>query len=232
MISIIIPTLNEINNIDSTINKIKNIFSNNEDYEIIFVDDESNDGSLEKIKTLSNIFPNISYIIPNQRLGLGYALSIGQKNSKGEFILFLDCDNSINKSDLTKLINCKEKNKLVIGSRYLNDSKINGVNNIKIFLSKFFNYLISYYLKIPAKDISHSFRIFPKSIILSTKNLKHPIFFWEHSLYCKKKGLEIKEIPITFDERISGKSKNSFYSLFKNIFFSFRSIINLKFIYK
>ena len=103
MISLVIPTLNEINNINSTVEKIKKSFTDNENYEIIFVDDKSNDGSLEKIIILSKNNININYCIPEKRLGLGNALSLGQKKSKGDFIFFLDCDNSINITDLIKL---------------------------------------------------------------------------------------------------------------------------------
>jgi len=232
MISFIVPTLNELNNIDITINKIKKNFSEENDYEVIFVDDKSNDGTLEKLNFLSKNYKNISYYIPEKKLGLGNALSTGQKYSKGEFIFYLDCDNSVNSIDLMSLIEAKNKNSLVIGSRYVAESKINGVNKLKIFLSKYLNYLVSKYLNIEANDISHSCRIFPNKIFLKTQNFKHPIFFWEHSLYCKKSGLKIVEIPIVFDERKSGKTKNSFFNLFKNIFFSIRSIINLKFYYK
>ena len=89
MISFIIPTLNEINNVDSTVNKIKCLLSINEDYEIIFVDDRSEDGTLQKIQLLSQENNNIKFYIPEKRLGLGNALSIGQKKAKGNFIFFL-----------------------------------------------------------------------------------------------------------------------------------------------
>ena len=232
MISFIVPTLNEKNNIENTVKKINSSFSEKKNYEIIFVDDKSNDGSLEIIKRLSKDNNNIDYITPEKKLGLGNALSLGHKISKGDFIFFLDCDNSIDQNNLMKITNSKKKDALVIGSRYLNKSKINGVNFIKVFMSRILNFMISKYLSIPAKDISHSCRIFPSSVILDTKNLKHPIFFWEHSLYCNFIGLKIIEIPIEFDERKSGKTKNSFYSLFKNICFALFSIIKLKFKYK
>lgn len=232
MISFVIPTLNEIDNIDLTVQKIKQCFNNKNEYEIIFVDDQSNDGSLEKIITLSKNNLNIDYCIPAKRLGLGNALILGQKKTKGDYIFFLDCDNSINTSNLLKLIKSIKKNTLVIGSRYLKNSKIFGVNKLRIFLSKLTNYLISRYLNIPIFDISHSCRVFPKSIVLETENFKHPIFFWEHTLYCLKNNFVINEVSIEFYERKSGISKNSFLLLFKSIFFAIISILRLKFKYK
>ena len=175
MISFVIPTLNEVSNIDLTVEKIKKSFTDSSDYEIIFVDDKSIDGTMEKIWILSKEYNNINYCVPEKRLGLGNALSLGQKKSKGDFIFFLDCDNSINISNLIKLKNAKKDNTLVIGSRYLKESKINGVNNLRIFLSRSLNFLVSNYLKIPAIDISHSCRIFPNSLHLKTNNFKKPL---------------------------------------------------------
>lgn len=232
MISFVIPTLNEIKNIESTVQKIKKCFINTNDYEIIFVDDKSNDGSLEKIKILSQNNKNINYCVPDKRLGLGNALILGQKKTKGDFIFFLDCDHSIDGSNLSKLIKSTENNSLVIGSRYLKNSKIYGVNKFRIFLSKLTNFFVSKYLKIPVIDISHSCRVFPKSIFFETHNLKHPIFFWEHTLYCLKNNFVVNEIAIEFYERKSGISKNSFSSLFKNIFNALISILKLKSKYK
>ncbi len=232
MISFIVPTLNEVGNIEKTIDKITKNFSKNYNFEIIFVDDKSDDGTLDKIQSISKDNTNIKLIISEERLGLGHALIQGQTKASGEYIFFLDCDNSINYDDLNKLIKSCDKDSLIIGSRYITNSKINGVNKIKIFLSRFLNFVISKYLKINAIDISHSCRLFPKKILLRTSNLRHPVFFWEHSLYCAYKNLKIVEIPIEFDERKSGKTKNSFFSLFKNIFFAIISIINLKFKYK
>lgn len=232
MISFVIPTLNEINNIDSTVQKIKQCFANRDDYEIIFVDDKSDDGSLEKIIMLSKDNINIDYCIPARRLGLGNALILGQKKTKGNFIFFLDCDDSINISNLLKLIKSIKNNTLIIGSRYLKDSKIYGVNKFRIFFSKSTNYFVSKYLRIPISDISHSCRVFPKSIFLETDNFKHPIFFWEHTLYCFKNNFIINEVPIEFYERKNGISKNSFLSLFKIIFYASKSILKLKFKYK
>ena len=70
MISFIVPTLNEKNNIENTVKKINSSFSEKKNYEIIFVDDKSNDGSLEIIKRLSKDNDNIDYITPEKKLGL------------------------------------------------------------------------------------------------------------------------------------------------------------------
>lgn len=226
MISIIIPTLNELSNIDKTIIRIKNLFSKIKiNYEIIFVDDNSDDGTIKKILEHKKEDKKIKLIISKKRKGLGYALSQGMNKSKGYYILFLDADNSVQNIYLEKLIKYRNDNTLIIGSRYIKNSRIRGVSKIKIFFSKTLNILISKIFDINAVDISHSLRLFPSKFKIKTLNYRHPSFFWEHSVKASRKNLKIIELPVNFDERKSGKTKNSFFKLFKSI------LISLKFMY-
>lgn len=226
LISIIIPTLNEQSNIDKTIIRIKKLFNKIKiSYEIIFVDDKSDDGTIEKIFTYKKKNKNIKLIISKKRKGLGFALLQGVNASTGDYILFLDADNSVENKYLEKLIINRKKNTLIIGSRYIKNSKIRGVSKIKIFFSKRLNILISKIFYINAVDISHSLRLFPSTFKIKTFNYKHPSFFWEHSVKATRMNLKIIELPVNFDERKSGKTKNSFFTLFKSI------IISIKFLY-
>lgn len=227
MISIIIPTLNEEANILKSIYRIKKLFLKiKEDYEIIIVDEKSSDKTVTKVKNLNS--RKILLIISKKRLGLGYALYQGIQKSKGEYILFLDADNSVDNVYLEKIIKSVRRNKLVIGSRYLKKSKILGVSELKIFLSKNLNKVISFIFNLNVKDSSHSLRIFHRKLSYKITNFNHPIFFWENTIKAKTLGYNIYEIPILFNERISGKTKNSFGKLFKNILLATHSIFKLK----
>ena len=229
MISVIIPTLNEVSNIDNTVFRLKKLFKEIKiKYEIIFVDDKSTDGTIQKIENYKKKSQLIKLIISNKRRGLGYALVQGVNLSRGTYILFLDADNSVENNFLKRIIKNKENNTLVIGSRYINNSKIRGVSKIKIFFSRSLNILISKIFNIKAVDISHSLRIFPSTFKIKTTNYKHPSFFWEHSIKAKKNNMEIIEIPVNFDERKSGKTKNSFFKLFKSIIMSMKFLYLLK----
>ena len=88
MISFIIPTLNEVGNIYKTVEKISENFSRENEFEIIFVDDKSEDGTLAKIQEISKKTINIKLIISPQRNGLGNALLQGQALAKGDYIFF------------------------------------------------------------------------------------------------------------------------------------------------
>ncbi len=203
------------------------LFSNIKDsFEIIVIDEKSSDKTIQIIKKCQKI--NIKIVISKKKLGLGYALSQGVAKAKGKLILFLDADNSVENKYLSQIIKASASNRLVIGSRYLKNSKILHVPIIKSFLSKLLNKYLSKVFNLKVKDCSHSLRIFPKKFRYKVKNYNHPIFFWEHTIEAKKKGLNIIEIPVHFCERNNGKSKNSFFKMLKNVVTSFNNILVLK----
>lgn len=230
MITIIIPTLNEVNNILPTYALLKDIFNEIKlKFEIIFVDDKSSDGSIDKIVNLIEFDNRVSIITPKEKLGLGNALLCGYKKSKGEYILFLDCDLSVQKSNIQNLIKNRDERLLIIGSRYIKKSKIININRFKIFFSYSLNYIFSKIFFIKAIDISHSFRIFPKVKLDNINILSHPGFFWELTFILNKKfNLEILELPITFSNRINGLTKNSLKKMLISCIYSFIYVIILR----
>lgn len=225
MISIIIPTLNEKDNVIPTYELLNKILHKlNTNFEIIFVDDRSTDGTVQIIENLIKLKKNIYLITPEKQNGLGNALILGYLNSKGDYVLFLDCDLSVDEKDIQNIIESRNLNSLIIGSRYLRESKLININKFKIFLSYLCNLFFVRLFFIKAIDVSHSFRIFPKILDLDNINvLSHPGFFWELTFTLNKKfKLDIKEIPVTFKDRIKGVTKNS---LKKMLFSCLHSLI-------
>lgn len=226
MISVLIPTFNEEENIKKTLQRVEDLFNKLKiNFEIIIIDEKSTDKTIQITK---NYNKKIKVITSKKKLGLGYALKQGMSKSIGNYILFLDADNSVENKYLSKLVLIAGRNKLIIGSRYLKKSKIIGVSLLKTNLSKLLNKFISYFFKLKVSDSSHSLRIFPKNFFYKVKNYNHPIFFWEHTINAKKNKINIVEIPIRFVERKTGQTKNSFMKMTKNIFFSILMIIKLK----
>ena len=222
MLSIIIPTLNEEENIEKTLNIIQKI-ANKIDLDVVVVDDNSKDNTLKLVELFKKKL-NIKIIRNENNLGLGYALMKGYMVSNNPFVMFLDADLSVDESDILNLFYSKKENGIVIGSRYLNNSKIQGADKKKVFISYFLNVLISKFFKLGVIDVSHSFRIISKKIEIISKNFSHPGFFWEMTINAKRKQFSLDEIPITFKERIHGTSKNkSFLMLFSVI----KSLINV-----
>ena len=215
-VSIIIPTLNEQQNIKRIHATVIEVFKKTKiKWEIVFVDDKSNDKTQEIIKSI--LAENISLIESPIRKGLGNAISIGWQNAKLDYVLFLDCDSHVSIQDLKKLINSRKTNSLVIASRYLKKSKVYGAPFIKVFLSKILNQIIGLILSIKISDMSHSLRILPNTYISITEILTHPGYFWVLTKKLKKMNLNIEEIPIVFRERKIGKSKNTTVRMVKSV---------------
>ena len=146
-ISYIVPTLNEIQNIDSTIDKIEKVSNNlNIDYEIICIDGFSTDGTVEKIRNNKN-FNKINIQNQINLNGPSHAIMQGISLAQGNYSLILDADNPIDESCLKNLILARSTNRLVIGSRFLKNSSIINVSKTKIIFSIFFSLIISVILK-------------------------------------------------------------------------------------
>lgn len=92
-ISVVLPTLNEVENIELIYNELINQFNNLQlDYEIIFVDDNSSDGTIAKIKALSLSDKNVKYLIMSKRFGDQACLVAGLECSSGEATIIMDSD--------------------------------------------------------------------------------------------------------------------------------------------
>ena len=135
-LTILIPVKNEKDNIDSIINKIKT--SINIKYEILFINDFSNDETLELLKK-KEITNNRIRVINNKKKGLGETIRNGIKFSKGKFLTILMCDGSDDLNDLKKYYDtiCNENLDAVFGSRFTNKSTIEGYPKVKLILIPF-----------------------------------------------------------------------------------------------
>ena len=129
-ISIILPTLNEVDNICSIIKKIINL-SGNYLIEIIVVDDSSTDGTTSLVKKLSKEDNRIRLINRYGRNGLSSAIKEGILSASGDVIAVMDTDGQHQVESLYEAIEellVADKD-LIIGSRFLNSSLISGLSD-------------------------------------------------------------------------------------------------------
>lgn len=104
-VSVIITTYNLEKYIRQTINSIVNqdIPSNN--YEIIVVDDCSKDNTREILKDFSELYLNLKLIFPDKNIGFGAAVNLGIKSAQGEYLMFLDGDDFVERNFVSKAYN-------------------------------------------------------------------------------------------------------------------------------
>jgi glycosyltransferase involved in cell wall biosynthesis len=114
-ISVVMPTLNEVENLAEVYRRVKKaIVSTELDYEIIFVDDNSMDGSIELLKRLHHDDPKVKYIIMSRRFGDQSCMMAGLKSATGDAVVTMDSDLQHPPEDLPRMIEQWQKGTQII----------------------------------------------------------------------------------------------------------------------
>jgi len=206
-LSLVIPTYNEKENISNLIKKIQNEFEKNEILgEIIVVDDNSPDGTGIILDNLKKKEKNIKVIHRTGKLGLSSAVLEGWKISEGNVLGVMDADLSHPPEKIKELFFPIKRNEVdfTIGSRYINGGKIEGWNFKRRLMSKTATLFARVYTKV--KDPMTGFFLIKKECIQDVK-LDPKGFKILLEVIIKGKYSTVREIPITFVNRVKGKSK-------------------------
>jgi dolichol-phosphate mannosyltransferase len=212
-VSIIIPTYNESKNIIKILHSIGEILPKNVSTQTIVVDDNSPDGTgkivEDYLKNVKKIADNTIEIIHRKtKDGLGSAILKGIQQAKGDTIVVMDCDFSHPPQIIPKLIESIKKYQydIVVASRYIKGGKIQGWSVKRKIMSKFATLIAKKGLGIDTKDPMSGFFAFKRSIIKGL-NIDAIGFKILLEILVKTKGVNIKEIPYTFQNRELGSSK-------------------------
>ncbi|WP_026704675.1 polyprenol monophosphomannose synthase [Flavobacterium soli] len=213
---VIIPTYNEIENIESI---IRAVFSLHKPFHILIIDDNSPDKTAKKVIELQDEFPDRLFLEQREKKsGLGTAYVHGFKwalANKYNYIFEMDADFSHNPHDLERLYDACHFGRadVAIGSRY-----ITGVNVVNWPLSRvLLSYFASVYVRLitgmKIQDATAGFMCYKRQV-LETINLDKIKFIgyafqieMKYRAYAKK--IEIIEVPIIFTDRAKGQSKMS-----------------------
>ena len=213
--SVIHPTLNEAGHIVKLIEKIRSIFSEiQEEFEIILVDDNSTDGTIDLLENVAKDHENIHFFLrKGLKKNLADSITLGIQKSKYENIIWMDADFQ-HPPDYIKLFrDYQNKYDLVIFSRFLKnsiryfkDEKFKKESNEN--QSVFFNKLCNFFLYRDITDYTSGF-ICIKRKILENYKLKgyYGEYFIDLIVYCKLNNYSIIELPFAERARDSGTSK-------------------------
>ena len=211
---IIIPTYNEIDNIERIISAI---FAINSSYSILIIDDNSPDGTGQLTESLTGQYPDRLHLIKRPgKMGLGTAYITGfywAMERRYDYVFEMDADFSHDPESLPKLQEACEKRgaDLAIGSRY-----VTGVNVVNWPLGRvLMSYFASSYVRLitgmKIKDTTAGFKCYKikvlKSINLEKITFRGYAFQIEMKFAAWKLGFKIEEVPIIFTERKLGSSK-------------------------
>lgn len=213
---VIIPTYNEILNIESLLQKTLSLPGN---FDVLIVDDNSPDGTALKVKEMQNEYKDRLHILERAgKLGLGTAYIAGfdWALQKGyEYIFEMDADFSHNPNDLMELYKaCKEDGAdLAIGSRY-----ISGVNVVnwpmgRVIMSYFASMYVRFITGMKVMDTTAGFKCYRRKVLETIDfeciQFKGYAFQIEMKFTTYKYNFKIIEVPIIFTDRKRGKSKMS-----------------------
>ena len=200
-VSVIIPTLNEANNIGTAIRGIKSQLSGMR-YEIIIVDGYSSDKTVDMAKKLG------ARVLFDRR-GKGSALMKGLSAAKNSILVSMDADLSHEPKELTLLIDGIEAGyDICMGSRFITGGSTEDMSPVRIIGNKLFVFLVNVLFGSNYSDMCYGYRSFRKSA-LRELGLTEEGFGIETEISIKaaKRNLRVMEIPSNEKQRNSGEAK-------------------------
>ena len=230
-ISILIPCFNENNTINMIIDRVIKSLEvyNFTNYEIIIVDDFSNDGTREKLKKLS-IQDKIKIFYHSKNLGKGGAIKTAIAQISGDITIIQDADLEYDPFDYNKLLLpfFETDSDVVYGSRFLGGGKYVRIHFFWHYLAnKILTFICNLFINLNLSDMETGYKVF-KTSALKTIDLKEKSFSFEPEVTIKlaKKNYKFYEVPITYNGRSyeEGKKiglKNAFIALKTIILYSF-----------
>ena len=232
-LSIIIPCYNENQTIDKIISKISKSIStyNYLNYELIIVDDNSTDGTKDKLKKYE-LDKNINVFFHNENLGKGAAIQSAIKHVSGELVLIQDADLEYDPFDYDKLLLpfFETDADVVYGSRFLGGGKYSRIHFFWHYLAnKILTFICNLFINLNLTDMETGYKVFKSSAIKSISLVEKSFSFEpEVTIKLAKKKFKFYEVPITYNGRSyeEGKKiglKDAFIALKTIIVYSFKS---------
>ncbi len=255
-VSIILPTINEGENLKNLIPNIETELATTQilSYEIIIVDDGSTDNTKEIIKQFNKKNEKILLIERNEEPSLPKSIYEGIKTANCEYVLWLDADGSMPPKDVAKLVQEQIKNPydVIIGSRFVEGGGYKGAtidSNTSIFkamrnvynsedsilavlLSRWFNILLANISSFGVKDITSGFIIGKKEYFNENpfKNSSYGDYFIFMLQDLYKNNIQCKELGYLCLTRIHGSSKTgtNYFQLVKRGIPYIRAVLKMR----
>ena len=232
-LSVIIPCYNEKKTIQAILKKIIESLNNYKivDYEIIIVDDSSDDGTKELLNEIKNKEKTIIFF-HETNLGKGAAIQTAIQHLTGDITIIQDADLEYDPYDYNKLLLpfFETNADVVYGSRFLGGGKYTRIHFFWHYLAnKILTFFCNSLINLNLTDMETGYKVF-KSSILKSITLQEKTFAFEPEITIKlsKKGCKFYEVPITYNGRSyeDGKKiglKDAFIALKAIILYSFKS---------
>lgn len=209
---IIVPVLNEVGGVGDLLASLKAFQS-----DLLFIDDHSTDGTIEILKAAVRRNPERYFLLERPcKMGFGTAVVAGIKwalERDYERILQMDGDYSHDPDDVPRLLAAAEDFDLVIGSRYVDGTRVRNWPLIRLALSVGAGYYVRAVTGLPLCDPTSGFKCFRREVLDSFNFAEIHSNGYSFSIEMNYRtwmaGFSLVEVPIVFTERKQGKSKMS-----------------------
>ena len=203
-LSLCIPMYNEEKIIEDTAKTVSAYMKENfnSDYEVLFVNDGSKDQTLEKAKKIEKQYENFRVITYPENRGKGYAVRQGVLTSKGDVVIFTDCDLAYGMDVIKEMYEIFEKHPeygVVVGSRKLHPEGYEGYTKVRKAVSLSYIKVLSLIGGIKLSDFQCGCKGFRSEIgksIFSKCIIDRFAFDLEALTYAKDMGAIIGEMPV------------------------------------
>jgi dolichol-phosphate mannosyltransferase len=210
---VIIPTYNEVGNLDRVVGRLRSAFPA---AEVLVVDDASPDGTGRLADSLAAADPRLQVLHRTAKAGLGAAYLAGFRwgLARGVDVLVeMDADGSHAPEELPRLLDRLQSADLVIGSRWVPGGRVVNWSWPRVLLSRGGNAYTRLALGMPVRDATGGYRAFRRTALetLDLDAVASAGYCFQVDLAWRavRAGLRVAEVPITFTEREFGTSKMS-----------------------
>jgi len=206
MKTVIIPTLNEEQNIGKL---IPLIFQNigNEGVQVIVVDDNSTDGTHSVVQHLQSEYKGVKLLIRTKERGLSTAVRYGATHATEGAVVVMDADLSDNPRFLNSIFEKLDSGyDVVVGSRYVSGGGVEGWPASRIAISKIATMIGRVFLRIKIRDPMSGF-VGVKSKDILAHGFVDANYKFLLEIIARNRRLRVAEVPIIFKDRQYGESK-------------------------
>jgi dolichol-phosphate mannosyltransferase len=209
-VSVVIPTFNERGNVAELVGRIERALAGRR-WEVIFVDDNSPDATTSEIRALAQSDPRVRCLRRVGRRGLASACIEGMLASSAPYVACMDADLQHDPAALPQMLDDLDNTdaELIIGSRYVAGGDLGAWSSDRVLLSRFATRMANAVTRQPIADPMSGYfmlrrerfdELAPRLSSLGFKILLDIIA-------TAKPALRVRELPITFGQRLSGESK-------------------------
>jgi len=208
MITLVIPAYNEQEVIEKLIDGLEKEISLDQPWEILAVDDGSDDDTGKILDGLAHQFQNLRVIHHKVNQNLGGALQSGIKGARGDIIITSDADMTHPPELMAEMVRALRHSDVCVASRFVRGGGMLNVPLYRVFISRLANILYQILFLSPVKDNTSGYKAYRAPLIKSIE-IEETGFAVQLEIMTKllRKRAKFKEIPFVLANRELGRSK-------------------------